>query len=94
MVLKEENHGRFLSRWAILGNVLGTESLEEGPCLLWRLEFQNSSRAESSLCCPCWGVVWAVVKQEARLSAPVTLRAVSLTHPIDLGCVAFLPVAG
>lgn len=39
MVLKEENHGRFLSRRATLGNVNGTECLEEGPFLLWRLEF-------------------------------------------------------
>lgn len=54
----------------------------------------NSSRAESSLCWPCWGVVWAVLPQEARLSAPVTLPALSLTHPVDLGWVAFLPVAG
>lgn len=35
----------------------------------------------------------AVLPQEARLSAPVTLPALPLTHRIELGCVASLPVA-
>lgn len=35
----------------------------------------------------------SILPEEARISAPVTLPALPLTHPIDLGCVASLPVA-